>query len=326
MRALEFNTRPIFRSDYPEPAAGPGEAVVAVRRAGICRTDIEITRGYMDFHGVLGHEFVGIVQAGPREWKGKRVVAEINCVCGQCDLCTGGLRNHCRHRTVLGIQGRDGAFADRLAVPVRNLHEVPAGVSDDQAVFVEPLAAAFEVTSQVHVDAGHRAVVLGDGRLGQLVARVLQGRCGQLVLVGRHEAKLELAERVGIQTALEADFLARGDADVVVDATGSAEGFRLAGRAVRPRGTIVLKSTFAGDQPLNLANLVIDEVTVVGSRCGPFGEALRALARGEVDVTNLIGRHLPLERAEEALALAAGGDVIKVVLDVHDDCGHDNRS
>lgn len=318
MRAVEFRDKLAFRTDYPEPRPQPGEALVRVLRAGICRTDLEITRGYMGFAGVLGHEFVGRVVSGPPRWQEKRVVAEINCVCGRCDMCASGLRNHCRQRTVLGIDGRDGVFADFVAVPVINLHEVPDGVPDEAAVFVEPLAAAFQLVRQIRFEATHRVVVLGDGRLGQLVARVLRPRCPSLVLVGRHPEKLELAERAHVQTVLAADFVARSDADVVVDATGTPEGFSLACRTVRPRGTIALKSTFAAraGQALDLSPLVVHEVTIVGSRCGPFPDALTALARGTVDVTHLVSRRLPLERAEEAMALAGGRSIMKVVLDV----------
>ena len=316
MRAVEFTDKVVFRSDYPDPRPRRDEAVVDVIRAGVCRTDVEIVRGYMDFHGVLGHEFVGRVTAGPARWLGKRVVAEINCVCGRCDMCTGGLRNHCRSRTVLGILGRDGVFADKVAVPVRNLHEVPGGVGDDEAAMVEPLAAACQLARQIPFNPGQNVVILGDGRLGQLAARVLHGRCPSLLLVGKHPEKLELADRVHIQTALVDRFVPRGEADVVVEATGSADGLELACRTVRPRGTIALKSTFAGREPVNLASLVVDEVTLIGSRCGPFPDALDVLARGEVDVGNLISRHVPLEQAGEALELAAQPDVIKVLLDV----------
>ena len=316
MRAVEFTDKVVFRTDYPAPRAVAGEAIVQVILAGICRTDIEITRGYMGFHGVMGHEFVGRVIQGPPRWKDKRVVAEINCVCGQCDMCTSGLSNHCRNRTVLGIAGRDGAFADRLSVPVRNLHEVPSSVTDEEAALVEPLAAAFQLVRQIRFDAGQKVVVLGDGRLGQMVSRVLAGRCPSLVLVGKHPEKLELAERVHVQTALVKDFLARHDADIVVDATGTVDGFELACRTVRPRGILALKSTYAGSQPVNLAPLVIDEITLIGSRCGPFPDALAALARGEVDLGNLISCHMPLESAPEALELAGSGKAMKVLLDV----------
>ncbi len=316
MKAVEFIERVTVRNDYPDPRPGPDEAVVEVIRAGVCSTDLEIIRGFMEFRGVLGHEFVGRVVEGPAKWMGKRVVSEINCVCGRCDMCAGGLRNHCRRRTVLGIDGRDGVFAERVAVPVRNLHAVPDGVSDDEAVFVEPVAAALQLARQIRFDISQKVVVFGDGRLGQLIARVLKPQCPSVLLVGNHPAKLELAERQHIQTTLAADFIPRKDADIAVDATGSAEGLELAMETVRPRGTIALKSTYADVRAVNLAPLVIDEITLIGSRCGPFPDALDALARREVDVANLISLRMRLDDAEEALAAAAGPDVVKVLLDV----------
>jgi alcohol dehydrogenase len=316
MLAICFDGKVTLRSDHPRPRAARSEVLIAVRKAGICATDLEVARGYMHFRGVMGHEFVGTVVAGSRPWKGTRVVAEINCLCGRCDMCRSGLGNHCRNRTALGIDGRDGCFAEYLTVPVRNLHEVPAKLADEQAVFVEPLAAAFQIVRQVKLSPADRVVVLGDGRLGQLIVRVLKRRLKRTVVVGRHAAKLEAAEKQGVQAVLEADFVPAADADVVVDATGSASGFRLAMRTVRPRGTIVLKSTFAAGEGLNLAPLVIDEVTVIGSRCGPFPDAIRALAGGEVDVSALIGEEFPLADGLEALAAAADHDRLKVLLDV----------
>jgi len=316
MLALVFDGEPIVRDDWPRPVLGPGDALLAVRLAGVCRTDLEIVRGYMGFTGVMGHEFVGEVLEGPTPWPGRRVVAEINCPCGCCALCAAGLGNHCRGRTVVGIDGRDGAFAQLLAVPVANLHAVPPALRDEQAVFAEPLAAAFQVLCQVDVRPGDRAVVLGDGRLGQLVARVLRGRCGELLLVGRHEAKLALAERQGIRTCLAADFAPDASADLVVDATGTPAGLAAALGAVRPRGTVVLKSTFAGSPPLNLAPVVIHEITLVGSRCGPVDRALEALAAGEVQVEDLITARFPLRDGLAALAAAGSGEHLKVLIDV----------
>jgi len=316
MQAVEFTDKVAFRTDYPEPRRGRGEVVVRVVKAGVCSTDRQIVRGYMGFRGVLGHEFVGQVIAGSAKWRGKRVVAEINCVCGRCDMCTGGLRNHCRHRTVVGIVGRDGVFAEKVALPVRNLHEVPDAVSDEQAVFVEPLAAAMQLARQIRFDRAGKVIVLGDGSLGQLVARVLHRTCPSLLLVGKHAGKLERAEKVRIQTALVGDFVPRRDADVVVDATGSPDGLALACRTVRPRGTIALKSTYAGAAAVDLTPLVVDEITLVGSRCGPFPDALAALAAGEVDVTNLITARRPLAEAPKVLDPAAWGEHVKVIFDV----------
>jgi len=289
---------------------------VAVRLAGVCSTDLEILRGYMGFRGIMGHEFVGLVEAGPSQWVGKRVVGEINCVCGRCDMCRSGLSNHCRKRTVLGIDGRDGVFAEYVALPTRNLHEVPAGVSDLQAVFTEPLAAALQILRQVKLDPSAKIIVLGDGRLGQLAARAIKSRAARPMLVGKHRVKLEAAEKQGIQAVSLEEFVPAADADVVVEATGAPSGFDLAMRTVRPRGTIVLKSTYAGDNGPNLTRLVVEEVTVVGSRCGPFPAALKALAEKEVDISALVSRRFPLSRALEALKAAGESDVIKVIIEV----------
>ncbi len=316
MLALCFDGKVTLRRDCPRPRPGRSEVLVAVHKAGICATDLEVVRGYMGFRGVMGHEFVGTVVGGSRAWRGKRVVAEINCICGRCDLCRSGLSDHCRNRTVLGIDGRDGCFAEYLVVPTRNLHEVPGRIGDAEAVFVEPLAAAFQVARQVKLSPTDRVVVLGDGRLGQLIVRVLKRSLRRTVMVGRHAAKLEAAEKQGVQTVLEPDFVAGADADVVVDATGSPSGLQLAMRAVRPRGTIVLKSTFAAAEGLDLAPLVVHEITVVGSRCGPFPAALQALAAGEVDVSALISAEFPLAEGPAALEAAGDADHLKVLLDV----------
>jgi threonine dehydrogenase-like Zn-dependent dehydrogenase len=316
MLAMCFDGDVVMRTDYPKPRCAHGDVLVEVCKAGICSTDLEVAKGYMGFGGVMGHEFVGRAVGGSRQWAGKRVVAEINCICGKCDMCKSGLANHCRNRTVLGIDGRDGCFAEYVTVPARNCHEVPESVSDSEAVFIEPLAAAFQLTRQVKPAQSDRVVVLGDGRLAQLVVRVLRLRLRRTLMVGRHPAKLEAAEKQGVQTVLEGDFVPAKAADVVVDATGSASGFELAMRTVRPRGTIVLKSTFAAAGGLNLAPLVIDEITVVGSRCGPFPEAIAALARREVDVAALISAEFPLADGPAALAAAGNGNNIKVLLDV----------
>ncbi|MGN6504013.1 MAG: MDR/zinc-dependent alcohol dehydrogenase-like family protein [Tepidisphaeraceae bacterium] len=315
MKALVFDQTLRFDPHRAVPAAGLGDSLVRVHQAGVCSTDIEITRGYMNFTGILGHEFVGTVEASPDpKLLGQRVVGEINCPCGRCDLCMGGLSNHCRDRTVLGIQRHDGAFAERLRLPAANLHVLPEKVDDDQAVFVEPLAAAFQVLKQVRVDPTKWVTVLGDGRLGLLTAQVLRNAGCQVRLIGKHPEKLALCEKWQIRSRLLSDIAPRHDQDIVVDCTGSAGGFELAMQMVRPRGTIVLKSTVAQGKPLNLAPLVIDEITVVGSRCGPFREAIRALADGTVDVLSLISRRMKLEQGVEALAVAGRAGVLKVIL------------
>jgi threonine dehydrogenase-like Zn-dependent dehydrogenase len=300
--------------ERPEPVPGRGEAVVRVALAGICGTDLEIARGYLAFAGVPGHEFVGVVESAPdAAWIGRRVVGEINCPCGACAACGAGLGRHCPERTVLGIVGRDGAFAARLALPLVNLHEVPPEVSDEIAVFAEPLAAAYEILEQVRVTPGAATLVLGDGRLGQLCARVLARAGAAPLLVGRHAAKLALAEACGLRTA-SADAALSRNFDLVVEATGSPSGFERALRLVRPRGTIVLKSTYHGAAALALAPLVIDEITVVGSRCGPFAPALAHLAAEASSFAPLVTARYALDDVEEAFARASSRAAMKVLI------------
>ncbi len=315
MRALAYDNALTFNPRHAEPSADAGDTLVRVKQAGICSTDIEITSGYMGFTGILGHEFVGMVEHSPdKDLVGQRVVGEINIVCGRCDLCLSGLSAHCRNRSVLGILNHDGAFADYVRLPAANLHVVPRGVEDDQAVFTEPLAAAFQVTKQIQLDERQWVTVLGDGRLGLLVAQVLRNAGSPVRVIGRHADKLAMCEKWSIRSRPLADIVPRHDQDVVVDCTGSAAGFELAMQMVRPRGKIVLKSTVAAGKALNLAPLVIDEIQVIGSRCGPFREALRALAEKSVDVTSLIHRRMKLEQGVEAMALAGRPGVLKVLL------------
>jgi len=299
-----------------EPRAEDGMAVVRVLCAGICNTDLEILRGYLGFRGILGHEFVGRVEEGPDEWKGVRVVGEINFACGSCPLCSAGLRRHCPSRRVLGIQEADGVFAERVALPVVNLHPVPDELADEAAVFAEPVAAAFEILEQVHVEPGMQVVVQGDGKLGLLVAQVLHQAGAEVLAVGHHRQKLALLAGRGIGTLLAEEWAPEAEmADLVVEATGSAAGFARAVAATRPRGTLVLKSTVAERLPVDLAPLVIHEIQVVGSRCGPFPPALRALAQGTVQVASLVQARLPLARGEEALRLAQQPGALKVLLE-----------
>lgn len=317
MRALHFDGSQVrFRQAHPDPAPpGDHEVLLKVHAAGLCQTDLEIARGYMGFSGILGHEFVGTVTAIGKSvdpaWIGRRACGEINCVCGTCSMCARGLSTHCLRRTVIGILNHDGAFAEFLRLPARNLHAVPANISDEEAVFVEPLAAAFQVLRQVPIDKRTRATVLGDGRLGQLCFQVLARTGCQLMLVGRHEDKLALAERTArradrqVQTTLDAHLQPRRDQDVVIDCTGRAEGLPRALELLRPRGTLVLKTTVAAHTPLNLAPIVIDEITVVGSRCGPFPDALQALAAREIDVTPLVTRRISLDNAQALFAPGA---------------------
>jgi len=312
VRALRWDgTRLALARDVPDPVPQSGEAVVRVRLAGICRTDLEITRGYLGFRGTPGHEWVGDVDAADDPGLiGARVVGDINLACGTCPACAAGLGRHCPTRRVLGIVGADGALADRVLVPRVNVHRVPDGVPDREAVFVEPLAAAFEILDQVPQLSGARAVVLGDGKLGMLVAQVLSGAGADVRLVGRHAAKLERARRIGIRT----DAPAPG-ADLVVDATGAPDGLATALGLVRPRGTIVLKTTVAEPHRIDLAPAVINEVTIVGSRCGRFPPALAALANGSVSVAPLIDAVYPLGEAVAAFAHAARPGTLKVLVD-----------
>jgi threonine dehydrogenase-like Zn-dependent dehydrogenase len=314
VRALVFDGEHARLAERPLPEAGPDLARVRVRLAGVCDTDLQILRGYLGFRGVLGHEFVGVVEDGPEGWRGARVVGEINFACGACDLCVRGLGRHCPARRVMGIQGADGAFAEAVAVPVANLHRVPGDVPDETAVFAEPLAAAFEILEQLSLAPDTRAVVLGDGKLGLLIAQVLADAGARVLAVGRHRAKLDVLARRGLETAI-AEEVEPVPSDLVVEATGSASGLRRALAWVRPRGTLVLKSTVAEPDPVHLAPVVIHEIQVVGSRCGPFAPALAALAGGRVEVGALVAERLPLARADEALAHAARPGVLKVLLD-----------
>ncbi len=316
MKALSFNETLKLEANYSEPVPGEGDVLVAVKLAGICATDLEIVRGYMGFRGILGHEFVGTVLKGPRKWQGKRVVAEINCICGKCEMCLRGLSNHCRRRTVLGIDNRDGVFAEKVVVPERNLHLVPDVVRDEQAVFAEPLAAAFQVIKQCPIEKRMRVAVVGSGRLGLLVAQVLQTTGCDLEVVGRNEMTLNFCERRGIRSTPVGEIRPRADKDVVVECSGSPEGLDLATRLLRPRGKLILKSTYAGTPSINLAPIVINEIDLIGSRCGPFPDALNALACGQVDVDSMISRTIPLDRGPEAFALAADSRYIKILLKV----------
>jgi len=315
MRALYFDGTTLRSiDDQPAPVGGPDDAVVGVRLAGVCSTDLQILAGYMGFTGVPGHEFVGEVIAGPAHLAGQRVVGEINYACGRCPTCRAGLRRHCPHRRVMGILGADGAFSERLVVPVANLHPVPDAVPDEAAVFTEPLAAAFAMLEQVTVGDGDQVVVLGDGKLGLLCAQVLAGTGASVTLVGKHADNLALVADRGVATTLLEDWAPAGSADCVVEATGSATGLAQAAAAVRPRGTLVLKSTVAEEHRLSLAPLVINEITVVGSRCGLFPPALQALADRAVEVTPLIDATFPLVDGVDAVAFAARPGVRKVLI------------
>jgi threonine dehydrogenase-like Zn-dependent dehydrogenase len=313
MQALVWDGTALRVADRAPPTVSDGRAIVRVRCAGVCNTDLEIARGYMGFRGVLGHELVGVVEQGPEAWMNRRVVAEINFACGACEMCARGWGRHCPARTVMGILGADGAFAELVSVPIANLHAVPDGIADEDAVFAEPLAAAFEILDQVRVDRGERAVVLGDGKLGLLVAQVLADADADVLAVGKHASKLAILDARGIETVLLDDW-DRKRAALVVEATGTAQGFAAAVAATRPRGTLVLKSTVADAAALHLAPLVIDEISVVGSRCGRFAPAIAALEEGRIDVVSLVSERFPLARADEALRKASAPGVLKVLV------------
>lgn len=321
MQAL-YTSRGSIRliDDHPRPDPLAGEALIRVRRAGICGTDLELQEGYKgSFEGIPGHEFVGQVEhcEGYPELIGRRVVGEINISCGSCARCRGGMPTHCAQRRVLGILHKDGAFAEYLTLPVENVHLVPDAITDAEAVFVEPLAACFEILEQVQVQPTSAVLVLGDGKLGLLVAQVLRMTGARVIMQGKHQEKLVVASSLGIETISAGD-AARSAAsyDLVVECSGSAAGLETARQLVRPRGTIVLKSTVAQKATLDLAPFVVDEITVIGSRCGPFGPALRALVQRRISVAPLLDAVYPLHRGVEALARAAEHGMLKVQLEM----------
>ena len=314
MRALTYIDRLRLEPSYPVPERLPGEALLRVRVAGICATDLELIRGYMDFEGVLGHEFVAeVVEADTPALVGRRVVGEINCPCRECPTCAEGLQNHCPGRTVLGILERDGAFADYTTLPEACLHQIPEELDERVAVFAEPLAAALRVLEQAPVDGETTVCVLGDGKLGMLVAQVLHTTGCRLTVLGHHEEKLDILRARGIAASL-AEEAPGVRYQVVVDATGLPEGLGQALGLVAPRGTVVLKTTVAGETTLTLAPVVIDEVTVVGSRCGPLDKAVEWLAAGRVEVEPLIEAAYPLSEGIEAFGHAARRGARKILL------------
>jgi len=317
MRGLRFDgTSARVVSDIPQPIPPEGEALIRVRLAGVCNTDLEILRGYVPFRGVLGHEFVGAVESAPGrdDLVGKRVVGEISATCGVCEACLAGRGRHCAARTVLGISGRDGCIAEFCVLPACNLHPVPPSVPDEAAVFVEPLAAAYRIPEQIAFDGGERVLVMGDGKLGLLTAMALAGLAGEVVVSGRHEEKLAIAAAAGARTVMAGEVDETGF-DMVVEATGSPSGLAEALARVRPLGTVVLKSTVAGETTAPLSAAVVNEVTMIGSRCGPFEPALRALESGKVDPSPLVTARYSLDDAEAALARAAEPGVLKVLVD-----------
>lgn len=314
MRGLVYDAGLKLATDLPTPKLMGDQALLRLRRAGVCNTDLELVAGYMGFSGILGHEFVAEVVEGPASLQGKRVVGEINVADGQCEFCNKGIPSQCTNRTTVGIDRHPGAFADYLALTVRNLYPVPDSVSDDAAVFVEPLAAALQVTEAVHLSPRHKVVIIGAGKLGMLAAQVLHLTGADLKVIVRREKQSEMLKRWGIVPVVREEIPLRW-ADVVVDCAGTAEGFADALDLVKPRGTVVLKSTYAVLPQADLTRVVVDEVRVIGSRCGPFDAALRLLEDGLVDVETLIDARYNLSDGVAALEHAGQKGVLKVLID-----------
>jgi len=313
MQALWLENQQLDLREVPEPTR-PGEALIRVRKAGVCSTDLELVKGYYPFTGIIGHEFVGdVVECDDPAWVDHRVVGEINVTCGNCEQCLGGRSTHCENRTVLGITKRDGTFAEYTTLPTANLHRVPASVPDEMAVFTEPLAAALEIQQQVHIRPADRVLVIGAGRLGQLIAQTLALTGCDLHVVARYPHQQKLLIERGIELILEED-VQPWRWDIVVEATGLSSGFSLARQAIRPRGTLVMKSTYKGEISVNLSSIVVDEVNIVGSRCGPFEPALRLMEKGEVNPSVLITAEFKLGDVLQAFEHAAQPCVLKVLV------------
>ena len=313
MNALWLENNRIAVRDIERPRK-PSEALIKIRKAGICSTDLELVKGYYPYTGILGHEFVGeVVDAEDPAWMGQRVVGEINVVCSQCEQCLNGRSTHCENRTVLGIVNRDGTFAEFTQLPIRNLHRVPGSIPDEMAVFTEPLAAALEIQQQIQIKPADRVLLVGAGRLGQLIAQTLALTGCDLRVVARHARQQNLLTRRGIGVISEEDVQSRRW-DMVVEATGSTDGFALARKAVRPRGTLVMKSTYKGEMSVSFSSIVVDEINIVGSRCGPFEPALRLMESRQVDPTVLIGDEFKLGDALKAFERAAEPGVLKVLV------------
>ena len=313
MKAAFFDGKNLTLNDnYPKPE---GQSLVKVNLAGICGTDLEILDGYMEYSGVLGHEFVGtVVSSKNSKIVGKRVVGEINAGCEKCDFCKKGMQRHCPSRSVLGILKRDGTFAEFLSLPEKNLHLIPDSVTDEQAVFVEPLAAAFEIKEQLVLNPNWNVAIVGDGKLAQLIAKVLKLSCPNVVCFGRHDNKLLNLKKVGIATKMGISHNDRQSFDLVVEATGSGSGFGDTMKLVRPRGTVILKSTIASQNNLDLTPTIVNEITVMGSRCGLFKPAIDALATGIISIDDLVDSTFSLDHLSEAIKRAREPQAMKVFL------------
>jgi len=304
-----------FKDDLPYPEISGEEALIRVNLAGICATDLELLHGYYAYCGIPGHEFVGEVISAPANpaLQGKRVVGEINIACGVCDYCMSGRRTHCVNRTVLGIRNRPGAFADYLSLPISNLYVVPEGLKDEIAVFCEPLAAALQIQEQIHVQPGDRVLLVGAGRLGILIAQTLALTGCDLIVLARYPQQQAILKSFKI-SVVDHNAIPDQSQDLVVEATGTAEGFTIANQAVRSGGTIVLKSTYKGNTTVNFSQLVVREIRLIGSRCGPFAPALRMLANGLVNPLPLIDSTMALEVGISAFERAAQSGVLKVMI------------
>lgn len=321
MKAVVFNTELKLDNNYTKPVPKEGEALVKVKLAGICNTDYEITKGYMGYNGILGHEFVGVVEETNSDDKsliGKRVAGEINFGCEKCDWCAKGLQRHCMNRSTLGIWQKDGCFAEYVTIPLTNLIEIPSNVTNEEAVFIEPLAAAIEILEQLHIKPYEKVLVLGDGKLGLTTAITLTSSGLDVTLIGKHENKLDIAKAQNVKTKLLQKTEIKKEYDVVVEATGSLSGFETSIASVKPRGTLVLKSTIAASKEFNFAPIVIDEITVLGSRCGQFKPALRYLENKKIDFTPFISATYSIDEAIEAFEKNKEKNTLKVLLKISD--------
>ena len=321
MKAVVFDNELKFDNNYAKPVPQKGEALIRVTLAGICNTDFEITKGYMGYVGVLGHEFVGVVEEvndGDQSWVGKRVVAEISWGCDNpnCEWCAKKNYRHCPNRHTIGIWKKDGCMAEYITLPTNILFEVPENVTDEQAVFVEPLAAACEILEQLHIDPSSKVLVLGDGKLGLTTALTLNAHNLDVLLVGKHKNKLDIAEAQGVKTQLLQDFTIEKKYDVVIEATGSASGFEMSMALTKPRGVLVLKSTVATGKELNLAPIVIDEITVLGSRCGQFAPALRLLKNKRINFAPFISKTYQIDDAIEAFDANKSKEALKILIKI----------
>ncbi len=315
MKALSFDGAKLNFVDIDTPLRREGEVLIKVRMAGICKTDLEIIKGYMNFQGVLGHEFIGeVVEADNKKLIGNRVVGEINCPCYSCSFCMSGMGNHCPNRTVLGISKRSGVFAEYTSLPEKNLHLVPPELSDEIAVFTEPVAAGYRILEQVHFNPNGKVVVLGDGRMGQIISQIIKPYVQKLLCVGKYTHKLEFLNKVGIETCLLGQCKVN-NMDVVIDATGNPSAQTYALNLLRPQGILVMKSTTESPNNINLSKLVVDEITLIGSRCGPFEPALRGLLDKTVKVDYMISHKFPFEESLSAFKLAQRKDCMKVLID-----------